>query len=131
MIQSPPDDLGESGKKLWNDVVGTWDLRADELEVLAAACRARDTVDRLNEELRDADLVVHGSQGQPVAHPLLIERRMNDAHLAQLLGKLRLPDPVTEPGPLFADDVPRGPMSRAEAARIAARARWDKRGQAS
>lgn len=109
-----PEKLGAKARALWADVTGKYDLRSDELRVLEDACREIDLVERIESELRDGDLVVRGSQGQPVASPLVQEVRQHRAVLARLLGSLKLPD----------DEGGAGEGSQSAAARSAAAARW-------
>src|SRR5690606_5966339 len=108
-----PQRLGRKARRLWRDVTSVYDLRPDELRVLEDACREVDLIERLEEELRDAQLVVRGSMGQPVANPLVQEIRQHRAVLRGLLGSLKLPD---------EDD--RQALARSTSARAAAQARW-------
>jgi len=90
----PPASLDSAGKKLWVDVNAKYDLRVDELAVLEAACRTADMIATLDKEW-DAlgkPFMTRGSMGQDVIHPLIGERRQQQAQLAALLGKLKLPD---------------------------------------
>jgi hypothetical protein len=108
-----PTKLGKNSRKLWNETTEKYDLRPDELRVLEDACRQMDLVDRLEDALVGASLIVEGSQRQPVANPLVTEIRQHRATLQRLLGALKLPD---EDG--------RATKSRSESAREAANARW-------
>lgn len=108
-----PAKLGAKAERLWASTTEKWDLRPDELRVLEDACRQVDLVERIEKELADQDLIVRGSQGQPVANPLVQEIRQHRATLQRLLGALKLPD---EDG--------RAAESRSSAARAAANARW-------
>lgn len=112
-----PTPLGLAGSaSLWEHVTSTYDLRADELRVLEDACREVDLIEAMQVELDAADsFLAKGSQGQPVAHPLVQELRQHRATLKSLLGSLKLPD---EDG--------RAASSRSEQARNAARARWQR-----
>lgn len=111
-----PAGLGESGRELWNSVALTYDLRPDEVRMLADACREADIVERLEMELMDSPLMVKGSMGQLTASPLVSEVRQHRTVLAGLLSKLKLPD------------TPAGSERKravaSENARTAARARW-------
>lgn len=113
---SAPQGLRPGGAKLWRDVVGTYDLRPDELRVLAEACREADLIDALAAELRGGALLISGSQGQRVINPLVSEVRQHRGVLAGLLRQLRLPDD--------ADTS----EARSTQARAAANARWSRRG---
>lgn len=114
-----PAGLKAAGKKLWDSIVGggLYVLRPDELRVLEDACRTADMVSALEAEMAGADLVVTGSQGQPVANPILAELRQYRGLLRQQLKGLNLPD---EDG--------REAGSRSAAARAAANARWRRTG---
>lgn len=109
-----PDGLSDAGQKMWVDITGTYELRADELRVLKDACFEADVVDKIQESL--GSYTVKGSQGQTVASPLLSELRMHRSTLSGLLKQLRLPDP--------ADTQ----EARSTQARDAANARWSRRG---
>lgn len=108
-----PAHMGTSGRKLWRDVTGTYDLRPDELRILEDACREMDVIDYLEEQRRDDGfrLMVRGSQGQEVIHPVFSELRQHRSALRQLLGQLKLPDEA-------------GEETRSTQARDAANARW-------
>ena len=118
--RSAPRGLGRGGRALWRQVTAAHSgLSPAALRVLADACHEADVVDRLQEALAGAEPVVTGSMGQQVPHPLLGELRQHRGLLGVLLKSLRLPD---------GDD---GAAERAkadsDAARAAARARWDRR----
>ncbi|GAA2567698.1 hypothetical protein [Pseudonocardia hydrocarbonoxydans] len=120
---SAPDDLGKSGIELWNSITDDYELRRDELEVLHAACRIRDQIDKLTEGIAGQPLTVLGSQKNLVIHPLISERRYQEQALAGLLGKIKFHDSVETVTTTVITD---GPMSRSESGRKAARARWDR-----
>ena len=109
-----PEMLGRAGAQLWVDVTSTYTLRVDEKRVLEDACREADLVDTLETASRTADLVVKGSQGQPVINPLISELRQHRSTLASLFRQLKLPDGDSG-------------EARSAAARSAANARWGKR----
>lgn len=111
---SAPKGLQSAGAKLWRDVVGKYDLRVDELDVLERACRASDRTAAMVEILDAEPLMVKGSMGQPVVHPLVAEVRAHEAQVASLLARLKLPD---EPGGA-------GEQPRSSQARAAAQSRW-------
>lgn len=86
-----PAGLGDSGSALWRSVSGKYELRADEVVMLEAACRAQDRVDAMERE-RDGAVTATGSMGQLVVHPLVAEIRAHEAQIAGMLAKLKLPD---------------------------------------
>lgn len=112
-----PRNLSAAGRKLWTKITTDYDLRTDELRVLEDACRESDLIDVLQAEARDAQLVVRGSQGQPVINPLISELRQHRSTLAALFRQLKLPD-----------DPAGKPEDRSTQARAAANARWARRG---
>ena len=115
MAESPkikrPTGLKAKGRKLWDTILDVYELGPHELSILEDACRETDLVDRLERELKDAPMVVPGSMGQDVVHPLVQEVRQHRATKAQLITKLALPD----------ED---GAGSRSAAGRDLAAARW-------
>ena len=115
-LPEPPVDLGVRGAELWRGVLADHELRVDELRVLEDACREVDLIERLEEGMRGAALVVTGSQGQPVANPIVQELRQHRALVARLLGLLKLPDEEREG---------RDAQWRTQRARKAALARWN------
>jgi len=114
-----PTALGPDGSLLWDSVTKAHeDLGPDTVRLLTDACREADIVGRLEDEQRDAPLMVRGSQGQLVASPLISEVRQHRAVLAGLLKALRLPQ--------TAGDAKRAEQEASEQARKAVRARWDR-----
>lgn len=87
--------LGAAGKAL-HRAVYTY-LTAENLELdpveghaLLAACHQADVVSRMEEAMAGEPLTVRGSQGQQVAHPLLVEARQGRAEVARLLARLKI-----------------------------------------
>ncbi len=113
-----PAHFAREGKRLWSEIVSSYDLRPDEVRVLADACREADLVERLEVDLRDEPLMVKGSQGQLVASPLVSEVRQHRMVLSALLKALKLPD--TNATAKQKDE------RVSEQARKAARARWER-----
>lgn len=114
-----PAGLGAEGKKLWKSIAGggRYVLRPDELRVLEDACRTADLIVELEATMAGEDLIATGSQGQPVAHPLLSELRQYRALLRGQMRSLNLPD---EDG--------RAASAVSAKAREAAHARWRRTG---
>ena len=117
-----PAGLGAAGKSLWKAIHAAFvlDEEPHKLHVLTQACRVADIVAELDEAADEGPLTVRGSQGQPVISPLIAEARVQRALLAQLLGRLGLPDneDYTEEAELRS--------RRSAAGRTAARARWNR-----
>ena len=73
MSNSPPrapSGLGDRGRKLWRDVVGTYKLDPGELAVLEQLARTVDELDRLNAAAAVAEVTVPGSRGQETVNPI-------------------------------------------------------------
>lgn len=90
-----PKGLSATGKKLWRDLTGSFEFRADELATLEAACREADLIARMEDELVDQPLTVTGSTGQLVTHPLVQELRQHRTVMASLFRGLKLPEDST------------------------------------
>ena len=90
----PPTSLTDAGKALWSEHVENYEFRVDELAVLELACRTADMIATLDKEWHalGQPFMTRGSMGQDVIHPLIGERRAQQAQLAALLGKLKIPD---------------------------------------
>ncbi|MBP2341112.1 hypothetical protein JOF41_007366 [Saccharothrix coeruleofusca] len=116
MANSRPANLGAKARAVWDDITGSFDLRADERRVLEDCCREIDLIERLEAELRGADLVVQGSMGQPVSSPLVTEIRQHRSTLARLFAALKLPED--------AGSADQAAQDRSSSARKAAQARW-------
>lgn len=116
MANTRPSGLGAKSRRVWDDITGSFDLRADELRVLEDCCREIDLIERLEEALAGSDLLVEGSMGQPVASPLVQEVRQHRGTLARLFASLKLPEDVGAAG--------QAQQERSSAARKAAQARW-------
>lgn len=113
MSKTAPSNLGAQARKLWKGVTDVYELRSDELRILEDACREVDLIERLEDGLRGADLIVPGSMKQPTANPLIQEVRQHRATLKSLLGALKLPEDEARPA-----------SDRSASARKAAEARW-------
>nr|QNR39436.1 hypothetical protein BJP76_07375 [Mycobacterium avium subsp. hominissuis] len=112
-----PTGLGTAGSKLWRTVTDTFDFEDEpaKVHILEQACRVADIVAELDEAANEAPLTVRGSMGQPVISPFIAEARAQRALLAQLVGRLGLPD---------NDEDDNLSARRIKAARTAANARW-------
>lgn len=108
----PPADLAERGAAFWREVTGAYELRTDERQLLAEACRCLDRLDALRAAVEADGLVVKDTRGRVALHPAATEERQVRLLLRLLLGQLDLPDPATGE----CDSTKRG--------RAAAKARW-------
>lgn len=117
-----PTKLGKYGRELWKSVIEhdpPYELRPDEIRVLADACREADLIAKLEEAQAEAPLTAKGSQGQVVISPFISELRQHRTVLSQLLKSLKLPD--SDAG------SQRKSAHSSDQARAAARARWGTR----
>ena len=114
--QAPPR-LSDKARKLWQKTVTDFVLREDEFVLLEQACREVDLIDEMRRTLDREGLMLSGSMGQPVAHPLLAEVRQHRQQLASLLRALKIPD-----GDVGSGQVVDGSVS--SQARAAAQTRW-------
>ncbi|MFI7581718.1 P27 family phage terminase small subunit [Kocuria kalidii] len=85
-----PRGLGEDGKDLWRAVVKEYDLTESEREILAEACRLRDTLRALREIVAVDGMMQDSPQGRRT-HPAVVEARNSSKLLGQHLASLRLP----------------------------------------
>jgi CelD/BcsL family acetyltransferase involved in cellulose biosynthesis len=93
-----PSGLGASGRALWRDINREYGLAPHESAILVQVCRTVDRLDAIEAELATAPLVVPGSTGQPVRHPLLAEQRMQARVLESLSRALSIPLPGEDVG---------------------------------
>ncbi|WEG10425.1 hypothetical protein PU630_07750 [Microbacterium horticulturae] len=91
----PPAGLSTKSAKFWRETLKLFELDPPELQILEYACREFDLIQRMDAALVDLPLVVPGSNGQDVSHPLLAEVRQHRVTFSQLLNRLALPDAVT------------------------------------
>lgn len=115
MNEKAPTGLGKSGKKLWRDVVKTYQLRSDELQILEQMARTSDTIDALQAVIDAEGMMATGSMGQAVVHPAVQEIRQHRTLFRQHAQRLDLPD--AEGGGTAA-------AKRSAKAKAAANARW-------
>lgn len=121
-----PSDLSARAKRVWTKTLDNYELREDELSILADFCLEITIVDHLQSALKDAPLMVRATHGGEAINPIYSEIRMHRQAAMSLWKSLKLPDVDSEEAPAEADRVV--PMSREESARKAANARWAKRG---
>jgi hypothetical protein len=109
--------LQAAGRRLWRAVVGSFELRADELVTLGAACHMADEIVALEDALADASVLITGSAGQETVNGLFREARSHRLGLARLLTQLGLAEADADAG-----------MKRSSAGRRLARQRWNRGG---
>lgn len=89
-----PRGLSHAGQRLWKTTLDEFELDAEphKVEILAHACRVTDKIHELEQAQKSQPLTVLGSARQLTIHPSIAEVRFQRGLLAQLLGKLGLPD---------------------------------------
>jgi hypothetical protein len=93
----------------------TYEFDYEKLTLLEQAAHEVDLIERLQEQIdNDPTLIARGSQGQPVSSPAVGAIKEHRALLLALTKGLDLP----------SEDADSGKMSRSEAGRKAAMARW-------
>lgn len=117
-IPKYPTGLKARGKRLWRELHESADFSdCPETRLVAEeACYLTDEIARQRRLIGAAgtDTRVRGSQGQPVSMPEIADLQRNQGILLSLLKSLRLPD----------EDGGNGKLTRSQAGRIAAEARW-------
>ena len=85
-----PTGLGTPGKRLWRAVTSDFEGTEHELAQLEEACRTRDLLVSLREQLDHDGLMIESSQGSRL-HPAVAELRQQRLALARLLATLGVP----------------------------------------
>ena len=112
VTSKPPAGLGPSGRRLWDSIVGPFELDQHELALLVEAVRTTDLLDQLDAEVRRDGPMVDSPQGRK-AHPAATEARQQRITLARRLAALRRP--TGEEGDQQASARPRRPQRRSGA----------------
>lgn len=125
-VPKAPPGLKTAGKRFWRQVhqVYEFDGSPELVLLVEEAARTADVVARLQQIVDTADtLRTTGSRGQDVGIPELDALRAYRAQYAALIKQLDLPGPEDD------EDEAGGtkPMTRSEAGRVAAAARWANR----
>ena len=79
-----------AGQRLWKDITTQYELSTSEYKSLELACFTADRIGRIRKAMGN-NLIVKGSKGQNTAHPLLVQLRMDETHLTDLLKQIDLP----------------------------------------
>lgn len=90
-IPEPPAGSTDAAVRFWHEVLEQFELDEHELVLLTQACRAVSLLDRLDDELRDAPVLVDDAGDRQRAHPAAVEQRQQSIVLARVLAALRLP----------------------------------------
>lgn len=110
---------GGHGQKLWKDLTARIEFTDVELRFLSSACFTLDRIQRERKAIGD-QLILKGSQGQPVAHPLLRELRADEKHFAELMAKIDIPDEFSD------EQVGENAAPRSAQMRAVVASRWSK-----
>jgi sugar lactone lactonase YvrE len=105
-IPAPPQGAGPSGRTLWADILGRYELESHEAALLVEVVRTVDQLDQLYAIVEREGLVVSG-HGTSKAHPALTAAQQLRITLARVVATLRLP--TGDPDELGA---PRRPQRR-------------------
>lgn len=109
----PPDGLSADAADLWDDLTEARaaTITPEQLGALVQAVRLVTLADRLAAAVGD-DLIVPGSQGQPVSNPALAEARMSRSAAVTCLRALGLASSVSASGPMAASEAGRALVGR-------------------
>jgi P27 family predicted phage terminase small subunit len=99
-VPEPPAELEKAGRRIWNIVMKRYAIEETHAEVLELACLSADSAASMRAQIKREGATVTGSQGQPVAHPLIACEGAAQKRVAQLLKQLGLFDdePTRRPG---------------------------------
>ena len=86
----PPTGLNIGGQRLWDRVLGDYELAEHEQAVLLQACRTVDILDRLQAVIDDGQIIVESPQGLKT-NPAVVEFRQQAVTLAKCMASLRIP----------------------------------------
>ena len=97
---SPPRDLGQHGRKLWDETIQATFGIVDRggVGLLAQCCGALDLVEALGEAIARDGAIVYGRAG-PKAHPAVKDQIAARAFLVRTLEKLGVTGENIKPGP--------------------------------
>jgi len=80
-----PKDLGSDGRRSWRRFAGAPWLIESDYSGIADLCRLIDLRSQLDATIKRDGIVVKGSRGQPVAHPLYRTRHQIEGEILALL----------------------------------------------
>lgn len=113
-LPQPPKGTGPSGRRLWADVLGKYELEEHELALLREMARTVDLLDDLAGIVASEGLMTAGQGGTTRVHPAVVEARQLRIALARLSASLRLPAGEEEEQPGKAGNL-RRPQRRGAA----------------
>jgi hypothetical protein len=88
---SPPRDLGQHGRKLWDEVQAVYGISdRGGIELLAQACAALDRAEMLAEAIAKDGSVIYSRTGVPKSHPAVKDELACRAFVVRTLERLGL-----------------------------------------
>ena len=98
--RSPPRDLGQHGRKLWDEVQAAYGITdRGGIELLAQCCAACDRAEGLAEAIARDGPVVYSRTGVPRSHPAAKDELACRAFVVRTLERLGLNVEAVKPGP--------------------------------
>jgi hypothetical protein len=97
---SPPRDLGQHGRQLWDAVQRAYDI--DDIggrELLAQCCAAADTAEALAAAIARDGAVIYSRTGVPKSHPAVKDSLACRAFIVKTIERLGLNIEAIKPGP--------------------------------
>jgi P27 family predicted phage terminase small subunit len=91
-IPETPPELGRAGSELWRTVMGRYVIEESHAQLLKLACLAADSAESMRGQIKKEGATIIGSQGQPVAHPLIAAEGAAQKRVAAFLKQLGLFD---------------------------------------
>ena len=97
---SPPRDLGQHGRKLWDEIQATYGI-ADRggCELLAQCCASLDRAEQLAAAIAADGAIVYTRTGVPRSHPAVKDELACRAFVVRTLERLGLNVEAVKPGP--------------------------------
>lgn len=89
-MKATPDGLGAAGLTLWEASTASFAFEEHEKAVLEEACRIRDRIGQIRDQVDADGVMIKSSQGMRL-HPGIAEERQQKLALARLLITLGLP----------------------------------------
>lgn len=104
---SAPKGASASGRELWRQVLGRYELDAHELGLLREAVRTLSHLDDLADVVAAEGVMLPDGR----VHPAVIEARQQRITAARLIAALRLPEDASDDGRPQRRGAPRGVYS--------------------
>lgn len=98
MTPPPPKGTQKAGKRLWEAIVGQYELDEHEVALLTELVRSVDHLDQLAAIVEKDGLLLDSPSG-PRVHPAAVESRQLRIAAARLAAALRLPSGLEDSRP--------------------------------